>query len=448
MSLKKLLCLIGSLTLTVPLVTSVVACGGGQTKAQPVSLRTVITESESNLGNVYIGQVVPNQPNQPTENQIKNELNKKYPNLQLDKINIQNITSVSAKITSADLNVYTDEEVDITFKTDNFTEVNGVVGAVWSMATDEAGKIYVGTADGIGTGHLYQSTDGGKTFIPIGSIKNSVSCIFIDKNKIYVGTSSGKYDAGAGQLHLSIDGGENFTVIDEQLIKNAVWSMIIDDAGKLYVGTYMGSGKGGKLYRSKNSTSTAFEDITKLGITIVGAVWCMAIDNVGKIYVGTGAGGGKGHLYRSTNADVTAFEDITTKIETEAGITEAVWCMAIDNAGKLYVGTYTKNSVGHLYQSNDVIGTSFTQLSAINNAVASLTIDLNGDFYVGLQTKDSTGIKTIGKILKQTNDVFVEVSGVTDTVWSMVTDKAGNIYAGTDVNIQHMSGHLYQSGKL
>ncbi|WP_342262697.1 lipoprotein [Spiroplasma endosymbiont of Dromius quadrimaculatus] len=99
--MKKILSILGAIGLIEISASSLVACGY-RIKQNEVKDLSEIIPFKSNLGILKTSGA-----NIPTEQQIKDKLKELYPSIDINKINILNITLTSAQIKSNDLNFYT-----------------------------------------------------------------------------------------------------------------------------------------------------------------------------------------------------------------------------------------------------------------------------------------------------------------------------------------------------
>jgi choice-of-anchor A domain-containing protein/uncharacterized repeat protein (TIGR01451 family) len=173
-----------------------------------------------------------------------------------------------------------------------------------------------------------------------------------------------------------------------------VYSMIYDNAGNIFAGTW-----GGKIYKSANNGTSW--NLINSGMN-VSYIWGLNISN-GTIFAATEKG-----VYKYTGSTWVA-----------AGLTgKDVHAIASYN-GIIYAGTWGYG----VFTSSDN-GSTWT---ALNNglggflAVQSLTISSNGTVFVG----------TAGYgVLKLTSGAWVKVTTGYDVVWAL-TSASNYIYAGT-----------------
>jgi len=467
---KKLLGLIGTFALMITATSPLVACLG-QAAIVETELDKVLAHTE--LDKIYAGQ-----RNEPNDQEIKKAIKTKNSNIDINAIEISDITKESATVTSNNTK-YTGAAVTVKFISTNFTELKGITGAtscliVFNNAT------YVGTVidnGAIKTGNLYKSTDG-INFENISiktKIKGAVLSLIVFKNAIYAGTATSET---TGILYRS-DDGINFEDISTKQSITSAFLSLTDLNNKIYVGTAT-SKTTGKLYRSTDGTNfvaVAENDIIEPVLNLIvlkniifvitnasgklyrcidtaASTTFVAIKNItglvkswiffnDQVYFGTAANTTivtTGKLYKTS--DGINVEDVT---KTVTNIIGAVTSLIVFNK-VLYVGT-TTNITGKLYRSTN--GFVFTTVAEkdITGAVESLIVN-NNRIYVVIATS-----KTTGKLYRSTDTAgttFEDISekeSITGVVKSLdVTNDI--IYVVIVIKINNVfTGKLYKSDK-
>lgn len=251
---------------------------------------------------------------------------------------------------------------------------------VWSVLEDNAGNIWFGTNDGL---NRYN----GKTIasVPI---------------------------AGANSLYLNFDVASN----NGSLEKNEVWSMIKDKSGKLWFGTRRG------VFCYDGTTFTRFLDkpglVNKDSLRLL-MVECMLEAKDGTIWIGSGMVPGDEGICRY---------DPTTGVLTRFKPEGNGWIryMVEDHSGSIWIGTRHKG----IWRYD---GKAFSRFMTGGDIGLSALVDKKGDvWFSGGEKNDgysSDGGVWLydGKELKRFSDNSLGGYGV----WTMMQDKAGNIWFGT-----------------
>lgn len=117
-----------------------------------------------------------------------------------------------------------------------------------------------------------------------------------------------------------------------------------------------------------------------LGLKVPQAVWSLATDSKGNVYVGTRSDLWKGGIYRAS-AGGSEFKRLN-------GVEEEVWSIAIDDNGNIYVGTIGGKANGGVYKCL-VDKEYFKKMSGINKCATSLRFDKDGNLYALVWAGDS-----------------------------------------------------------
>lgn len=221
----------------------------------------------------------------------------------------------------------------------------------------------------------------------------------------------------------------------------------LDSAGKLYVGgaftTYqdVAANRIIKL-NTDGSRDTSFNITTGFGST----VRAITLDSAGKIYVGgefTTYGGSANNRIIKLNTDGTK----DTSFDNATGFNSgSVNDIRLDSAGKLYVGgaftTYKSVAANRIIKLNTdgSKDTSFDNSTGFNNPVFTIALDSAGKLYVG---GSFTGYKSasLNRIIKLNTDGTVDASFDSvqgfdsGQVNKILINSAGKIYAAGSFNL-------------
>ncbi len=254
---------------------------------------------------------------------------------------------------------------------------------IYSLSSDNSGNILAGTVGG----RLFKSSDGGVNW---SQINGNLPAGFIWTIKvntagdIYLGTEAG--------IFYSTDGG--VTWISPALTINYIRSIEINDVnGDMYAGTW-----GAGMYKSTDNGVTWTQFNSGLGSGTV--VTSVAADIFGNIYAGTF---GKG-VFKST-------DDGVTWIDTDLGY-DYVWDISVTSAGNVYVATYG----GGIYRSLNN-GTTWEDLNSL--------LDLWYTYAVAIDATDNVFISTwTGGIYKLTG-ITPSAPGGSSSIQSFVWEPVG-----------------------
>jgi uncharacterized delta-60 repeat protein len=329
-----------------------------------------------------------------------------------------------------------------------FDNTTGFGSTVLSIVIDSNGKIYVGgfftTYKSLSNNYIIRlNSDGSKDtgFDNTTGFGNAVNVIRIDSNgKIYVGGVFSTYKNRSVRFFIILSSNGSYDIDDSFDFNGTVTAIAIDSNGKIYVGGDFTSYKGVTNVRiirlnSDGSKDTGFDNTTGFN----GQVNAIAIDSNGKIYVGgvftTYKGVANNSIIR-LNADGSK----DTGFDNTTGFNGSVNAIAIDSNGKIYVGgaftTYkgvTNNRIIRL-NADGSKDTAFDNTTGFGSTVFSIVIDTNGKIYAGGAFTSYKGV-TNNSIIRLNSDgskdtAFDNTTGFNSTVLSIAIDSNGKIYVG------------------
>ena len=361
-----------------------------------------------------------------------------------------------------------------------FTTKEGL-GDNWvrSIVRNRAGFLWFGTNNG------GVSRFNGQEFttysVKDGMAGNGVMSAFEDRDGIlWFGTSDGvtRYDPLFEKKGDGKDQKGSFANFTEQdgLANNWVFSIIQDREGHLWFGTFSGVSR----YDEKTFTTTLKKD----GLSEK-SVFSILQDQEGKVWSGTGGGGiirygPKGHLTTYASEDglpndviLSVFQDRDKKLwfstggngvccydgktfvtftETDGLAHNRVWRIIQDRRGDIWFGTFdgVNRYDGHSF-------TTFTTTDGlVHNRVRSVIEDRRGRIWFGTfggvsryDPPTSSGQGSTPRALgsgsggRFTN--FTVNDGLpSDSVWSMLEDREGNLWFGTSGGgVCRYDGHTF-----
>lgn len=224
---------------------------------------------------------------------------------------------------------------------------------VLAVSVKARGMVFVGTFGG----GVYRSNNGNDSrWVQVNSGLGSteVTCLEVDQNGgVYAGTSTG------GVYH-SVDNGESWDAVGD--LHEYVNAIAVDGGGSVLVGTSYG------IYRTNDSGTTWTKDNT--GLTCKD-VWSLVIDQHGRVFAATNGGG----VFRSLDGGgswVQVNEGLASKNAAS---------VAVCPTGKLFVGT----TEGVFVSSDDGESWSSFVANEPDNVVRCLSVGLNGQLLVGSQ---------------------------------------------------------------
>ncbi|BET37640.1 lipoprotein [Spiroplasma ixodetis] len=382
--MKKLLSILGAITLIGTTSTSVIACGG-RNEPSPTSdtrtdLNTVIIKNE--LGIIYIGQL--DKTNKTEILKAIKDKNKEAIDLTEDDFDFEySPTATTATIIGK--NNY-EGKVSFNFTISMFKNINNS-GIPQHITIERILKInnliYVST-NYRDNKNVYKSTDG-STFTALAGTSGSIWSLAVDSNNnVYAGSYN-------GNVYKSTDG-YAFTALTGT--SGSIWSLAVDsNNGNVYAGSYNGN-----VYKSTDgSTFTALAGTS-------GSIRSLAVDSNNNVY----AGSYNGNVYKST--DGSTFKALT-------GTSGSIRSLAVDSNNNVYAGSDN----GNVYKSTD--GSTFTALTGTSGSIWSLAVDSNnGNVYAGSDN---------GNVYKSTDgSTFTALTGTSGSIWSLAVDSNnGNVYA-------------------
>ncbi|WP_374352622.1 hypothetical protein, partial [Chitinimonas sp.] len=297
---------------------------------------------------------------------------------------------------------------------------------------DRSGNLYVGF-DGYsrkGNG-IWRSNDGGRSWLAINKGLSDdalhVRSLISDGNgTLYLGTI---HDG----VYQSSDAGNSWTAINEGL-SNAglrIKSLLLDDNGQLYAAT-----NGGGVFKRKPggaAWTAANSGLDALPVT------ALLADSAGNVYAG-----GYGGVFKSDTAG-TSWKPMSMGLP---GMALSVNALQMDQQGMLYAGTQNG-----LYKSTNGAETWQNWFGFKGSQdewpILSLMVDDNGAIYagdVGWGWFDGDYWRLGYGIAKYSKGKFFEYgSGLfpvwnaslndTPVVYSLLADRSGNLYAGTNLGL-------------
>ncbi len=260
---------------------------------------------------------------------------------------------------------------------------------IQAIAITPAGHVFAG-ANG-----LFRSTDYGSTWdLTVTGMTNTyVKSLAVNSTgDLFAGTDDG--------IFRSEDNGDSWTLITEAPLDNTINRLAVSPGDDIFAGTYWS-----ELYRSTDNGGSWTQVDYASG-------WCLYIDASGTIYHDLSGGG----LRRSaTNGDSW----------TTIGM-EGFWIIAVttDASGNVFCAT----DKGVYRSSNG--GSSWEQINngLVAPIVQSLGISSTGDLFAGIIGSIFSSSNK-GEEWLESND-GLEAADFLDNVMAIVTDDAGNMYAG------------------
>ncbi len=399
--------------------------------------------------------------------------------------------------TKKGLNLYMDGKI-IPFRSDPASSPRISHESITSIAQDRNGLVWVAT-DGGGINSLDMSKSPVQITVYRRDSKSGnsisddrpVSLCVDESNRLWIGTNEGLDVLDATRKNFTVY--RNIPTDPSSLSNDEVRSLFIDRSNILWIGTYGGGGvnkldlKGGKFKHVKHSP----ENANSLGNNIVrsffesrsGIVWIgthdglnrfdpqkgtfkvyrhndadpgslshnevrtVAEDADGILWIGTEGGGlnkydpnreGRFVHYRKNQADPRSISH------------DEISNIAIDRFGSLWIGT-----LGGGLDRIDRSGgrEEFTHFkndpsdptSLSDNRVSSVFVDSRHTLWIGTfgsglnkMTLDAQGKPTDGKFIRFKNDPKNPLSIGSDVVYSIVEDKNGYLWIGTNAGLNKM----------
>ena len=221
---------------------------------------------------------------------------------------------------------------------------------------------------------------------------------------ILVTSSDDVYVAAGNQVFRSIDHGNTWTDVSTGLSGADIYSVAVDDDGRLFAGTY-----GTMIYRSLDNGNT-WQALTT-GLSNQTVYVSIAFNSQGHIFAGTNGA----HIYRSTDHGNT-WERVISGLSSAE-----VWALEVDSEDRIFAGTGN----GVCISNNN--GTSW-----------SLAPPTEGNFDVNDMTKNSEGHIFVTNYyggIWRTSDHGTTWENVTDPAsgqvsWGLTMDSQDYLYCG------------------
>lgn len=266
----------------------------------------------------------------------------------------------------------------------NFNSKNGLTNeAIMSILEDKKGNIWFGTFGGGIVKLVCENSSLGKksdtTLITYtteqGLANNFVYTMLEDNNgNLWIGT----YGGGISKLILDNDNEtemnfQNFTT-ENGLGSNRVVSIWEDKNGDLWFGA-MGGGLSKIILNGKEDTLTTFENFTIQHGIPDNNVLSIQGDQNGDLWLGTG--GGVSRLVLSDSKGFPSFENFTTH---QGLIDNVIWTMLEDKNGNLWFGSHNKGiskfqgKIFEIYSTNEGLN---------NDQIWAVIEDIRSDLWVG-----------------------------------------------------------------
>lgn len=281
------------------------------------------------------------------------------------------------------------------------------------IATLNAGILTVDLGTGeLGTIEKTQSYDG----LP----SNTVNDIFIDQDRLWVGTSNG--------LAVSADGGRTFQVFadfNDGLANDPVYSISRSRDGTYWVGTLVGLAQGRQsiaLSLNRSNSNITNDIVNAIAIASDGSLWIGTENGVNYNQLGTSA-------FESINS--ARFPQMTDNtvmaLETQA---QLVWI------GTFQGGLYRYDRAIRSLRKIDVNPDSTTSLRS-NGITSLLATSNNEELIVGTFGAGLSIVNTDGKVTKTW--LALPGSGISDIILALQEDLDGSILIGHERGLAKLS---------
>ncbi len=300
---------------------------------------------------------------------------------------------------------------------------SGVAGVVNAFAFDGQGNVYVGGVFGA-----------------VGGVSTAVNYIA----RYNVQTNSWSTLGTDTSNGVRVGNGVSLGIVN---------ALAIDRQGRLYVGgTFLQAGgvsaNGVARFDPATNTWSALGTGTQIGERGAGEVRALAVDGQGRVYVGgsfTQAGGVTANNVARFDPQANSWSALGTGAQN--GVDGTVRALAVDGQGRLYVGgSFTQaggvsaNRVARFDpQANSwsALGTgSSNGLSDIISAVYALAVDGQGRVYVGGDFTQAGGVSAnnVARFDPQANSWSAlgtgSGNGVNRAVGALAVDGSGRVYVG------------------
>jgi uncharacterized delta-60 repeat protein len=362
----------------------------------------------------------------------------------------------------------TDGSVDTTFATGT-----GFNSGVQTITLDSSGKIYIGGEFGsyksVSSIRLIKlNTDGSidTTFATGNGFDSTVYAVTLDSSgKIYVGGffTTYKDTSSPFMIRLNTDGSFDNFFVTAYGFNSIIYATALDfENKKLYIGGLFTNYKGStanKIIRINidGSIDTTFATGTGFGTGFYDAVYAIALDSSGKIYVGgnfTTYNGSTANYIIKLNTDGS----VDTTFATGTGFNGSVNTITLDSSGKLYAGggftTYKGSSTNYITKLNTdgSVDTTFATGTGFNNNIRTIALDSSGKVYVGGAFTTYKG-SAANRIIKLNTDGSVDTSLVTGTgfssdVYTIILDSSSKLYVGGNFSTYNTSNSCNKLIKL
>ncbi len=351
---------------------------------------------------------------------------------------------------------------------------NGVNGTVNALAVDGQGRLYVGgsfaSAGGVSANRVARfdpqanswSTLGTGSSNGLSDIISAVYALAVDgQGRVYVGgdfTQAGgvsannvaRFDPQANSWSALGTGSGNG-------VNRAVGALAVDGSGRVYVGgTFLQAGgvsanAVARFDPQANSWSTLGTG-TQNGVSFnfgqlafSGIVNALAVDGQGRVYVGglfTQAGGVSANNVARFDPQANSWSALGTGAQN--GVNSTVYALAIDGSGRVYVGgLFTQaggvsaNNVARFDPATNSWSTLGTGAqNGVNSTVYALAIDGSGRVYVGGSFTQAGGVSAnrVARFDPQANSWSAlgtgAQNGVSGEVRAFAIDGSGRVYVG------------------
>ncbi|MCD4749049.1 MAG: hypothetical protein K8R59_06725 [Thermoanaerobaculales bacterium] len=300
--------------------------------------------------------------------------------------------------------------------------------AVYAVAQDNKGFIWIGTGEGLSKYDGYRFRWFGHDPLNQSSLSNAdVGFVHVDSSGIvWIGTWGGglnRFDpATASFTHFMVDPGDPAGLRD-----NRIQTIFEDRDGFLWIGTYSGG-----LSRFDAATERFItylhdpDDPLSIGDN---RVWSICDDLDGDLWVGTDRG--LSHLARRSGA----FENFRHDPEDPRSLShDIVRAVAVDREGTLWVGTEAGVRVfDRDLGSFEIFGGDAPMATALSSATANTMLsDKNGRLWIGTY---GTGLYAVdldsGLVTNLVNDPTDPSSLSHDDVRALYEDRSGVLWIGT-----------------